>query len=389
MKKITLLTLVIAILCSTVSVYAEGWTCTNCGNAATENYCCNCGAAQSSGETISSQAFVDYSLFTDEELEQALIAIKAEQRARLKTKIVLSSTELTIVKGRSEKITAEVVDVPEDTTSSKLAWETSDKTVATCVNGNVKAVGAGTATITCMTTLSDGTEITAECTVTVIVLVNGLSASKTRVDLQGGESIQLEIKVNPENASNKALRFESSDPSVVSVDDNGVITGEGNGTAVITITAADESGKTATVRVNVKDNRIDEETAKKAVYTAITNGRSLDVFSSDGMSYDVKKFHPYSYYPRVFKTVRAGTWSTTDQRAWSVQGLRVELVDYGTYFEYNLSVYFDGTNYILSGEYYGANSLDKLYGEFAAHEIENPEWSACKYLIVSPKLLEE
>ena len=135
------------------------------------------------------------------------------------------------------------------------------------------------------------------------------------------------------------------------------------------------------------------ETAKKAVYTSIANSRSMDTFTDDGSAFDPKKFHPYSYYSKVFQVVADGEWTTEDGRVWSVKGLRISLLQFGNStaggFEYNLDVYFDGKNYILSGDYYSAAQWKYLYTDRGSHEIENPEWSVCKYLTISPQLLDD
>ena len=55
----------------------------------------------------------------------------------------------------------------------------------------------------------------------------------------------------PEDAANKILNYSSSDPSVVSVDEDGRLTANAVGSAVITLTAADGSGTSVSLRVIV------------------------------------------------------------------------------------------------------------------------------------------
>jgi len=54
-----------------------------------------------------------------------------------------------------------------------------------------------------------------------------------------GDEDQLTARVRPTGATNKNVRWRSSDPSVVTVDDDGNITAVGEGTAVITVTTED------------------------------------------------------------------------------------------------------------------------------------------------------
>ena len=65
------------------------------------------------------------------------------------------------------------------------------------------------------------------------------------------DSIRLEATVLPENASNPALLWSSSNETVARVSGEGVVTGLNPGTAVITAVAADGSGRSAKCTVNI------------------------------------------------------------------------------------------------------------------------------------------
>ncbi len=67
-----------------------------------------------------------------------------------------------------------------------------------------------------------------------------------------GKSTALKADVLPANASNRAVNWASSDTKVATVN-NGVVTGTGSGTAVITAAAADGSGITGSYQVTVTD----------------------------------------------------------------------------------------------------------------------------------------
>ena len=78
------------------------------------------------------------------------------------TGVELDQTEVEIKWGETVKLNATVT--PEDATNKRVRWTSSDETVATVMNGVVKAVGDGEAVITA-TTVDGG--FTAECKVTV------------------------------------------------------------------------------------------------------------------------------------------------------------------------------------------------------------------------------
>ena len=83
------------------------------------------------------------------------------------------------------------------------------------------------------------------------VLVTSVSLDKNSIQVNTGETTQLVAAVLPDNADNKALSWSSNDTSIATVNQNGVVKGISSGTAVITATAKDGSGKFAQCSVTV------------------------------------------------------------------------------------------------------------------------------------------
>lgn len=86
----------------------------------------------------------------------------------------------------------------------------------------------------------------------------GVTLDKNRIDLPVGSSFRLEATVTPFNATNKDLTWSSSDTRVATVDNRGLVTVVGPGTAVITVTTADGKYQAACI-VNGPDEEEDEE----------------------------------------------------------------------------------------------------------------------------------
>ena len=163
------------------------------------------------------------------------------------TGVTLSKTELTLNKGQSAKLLVTVE--PNDFTDA-TKWKTSDSAVATIADdGTVKAVGVGTATISF---IAGNTK--ASCTVTVLQPVTRLSFTKSSHELDSGDTVQLAVNISPEDAANKDIVFSSSDESVATVDQAGLVTALKKGTATITVAAQDGSGCTATCKITVLTN---------------------------------------------------------------------------------------------------------------------------------------
>ena len=83
-----------------------------------------------------------------------------------------------------------------------------------------------------------------------VINVTGVTLDKATADINIGGTTALVATVAPANATNKKVTFTSSDPSIASVDANGVVTGLKEGNVTITATTED-GGKTATCAVKV------------------------------------------------------------------------------------------------------------------------------------------
>ena len=84
-----------------------------------------------------------------------------------------------------------------------------------------------------------------------IVPVSQITLNKAETSISVGNSETLTAMVAPENAANKALTWASSDEDVATVAPDGTVTAVKVGTATITATAADGSGKSAVCKVTV------------------------------------------------------------------------------------------------------------------------------------------
>ena len=163
------------------------------------------------------------------------------------TSIALNHDELTLYAGDKATLTATVK--PGDATNKSVGWASSDeKVVKVSQKGEVTAIGTGSAQVT--VTTRDGSKLTAACNVTVNARAESLTFDVEEKTISIGETFTLVPNVQPEGASPR-LTWESSDPAVAHVDENGHVEGFTPGTANITATTTDGSYLTATCRVTV------------------------------------------------------------------------------------------------------------------------------------------
>ncbi len=166
--------------------------------------------------------------------------------------VILDKTSLNIKPG--EKVTLNATIEPSDATNKEVIWESSDSNIATVdKNGVVQVLKNGTATIT--VTTKDGNK-KATCNVQVnttpsTIPVQSVSLNKTSLSIGQGEKVTLNATIEPSDATNKEVTWESSDSNIATVDKNGVVQVLKNGTATITVTTKD-GNKKATCNVSLK-----------------------------------------------------------------------------------------------------------------------------------------
>lgn len=140
---------------------------------------------------------------------------------------------------------------PEDATEVKLTYESSDESVATVdENGNVTAVGVGDCIITTKIVADTSAtnesadvdsemlvvpeNMSAETKVTVVKVIESITLNDSEGILTVGNKHKIDAVVEPEDATNKTVIWESSDDKVATVDENGNVTAQGTGQATIT-----------------------------------------------------------------------------------------------------------------------------------------------------------
>ena len=169
------------------------------------------------------------------------------QVTRSAEEITLDNAELTVDVGRSAVLKATVL--PKETNNKKVVWSSSDTGVAT-VNaaGRVTGVALGDCEITCAS--EEIGNVLAKAVVHVQQPVKKVAFGDAPV-VYNGESAQLAWTVEPKDASNQQLRFRSLNEKVLTVDENGVVTGVAGGEAYVTAITTDGSNRQAKIKIRV------------------------------------------------------------------------------------------------------------------------------------------
>ncbi len=157
---------------------------------------------------------------------------------------------LELLKKQSAKL--EVIINPENTTIEPTAtWTSSDESVATVnENGLVTAVGIGSATIT----VDYGNGITASRDIEVTeITANSISINNIIESMLINDSVELGFTLNPADATDD-VTWISSDENILTVDENGIVTAVGVGTATITVQTT--NGISDSIEITVTEKHI-------------------------------------------------------------------------------------------------------------------------------------
>ena len=203
-----------------------------------------------------------------------------------------------------EKLTLKATVLPADADDAVLTWKSLNAEVASVDSkGEVLALKDGSATI-----VATAGGKSAQCVITVnkpFVHVESVKITKSVAKIVEGESFAFDAAVTPEDATDKSLSWESSNPDVLSVSADGNAVAKAPGKVEVTVRSVD-GGKTDKCTVEVE-----------AAYVAVEKVELLGVTAPVEMiKGDVKTFEAkVSPEKATDKTV---VWSVSDDKVLSV-----------------------------------------------------------------------
>lgn len=145
--------------------------------------------------------------------------------------------------------------LPKDADNKNVTFESTNTSVATVnTEGEVNFIKAGSVTLKVIS--SDVSSVYGQVTVTVSerpaedILVTDIVVDDS-LSLLVNEESQISYQVIPTNATDKTVSWSSNNSKVATVDEDGVVKGLSEGTAVITVTANDAGHVSKTINVEV------------------------------------------------------------------------------------------------------------------------------------------
>lgn len=215
-----------------------------------QNYCIAVltGDSQNTAAAVAGSPFDKETVITNLVSSAQYFSSHVEPASMAVTSISLDATELQLKLNGTATLKATVS--PAGASNPTLFWSSNAPDIVSVdQNGVVKALKAGTAVITASAT--DGSNVKAECTVTVTVPVSSVTMSRSSLRIYEGRSYSLSAAVSPADATNKSLYWSSSNPDIASVDQNGKVTGHKPGVCTVFAQAQDGSKVFASCTVRV------------------------------------------------------------------------------------------------------------------------------------------
>ena len=166
------------------------------------------------------------------------------------------TSELPMLVGTDSTIVYSVT--PEDADIRELKWKSSNELVATVSDdGTISAMEVGDAVITVTPSVGFGRDENVK-TISVSVLSRIIGAESIRFtnetyEVYETDQLQLTYDILPADHTYSYLTWSSSDESIATVDENGVVTGVKPGQVTITAYTHDKTGTTGSVDVTVKE----------------------------------------------------------------------------------------------------------------------------------------
>ena len=182
----------------------------------------------------------------DGKVQRATLMVTVKQRVSE----ITAQTDHYVPLGQTRNLEAEAL--PNTASNRKLHYVSSDESIATVNHrGAVTGHKLGQCTVTIQSEMEPS--ITLTCQITVVKPLTSIKVEIPRgTSIWAGETYQLSPQLAPADATHPRVIYESKNTRVATVDENGLVTGVGRGTATIMARTADGSRLSYSCRITVK-----------------------------------------------------------------------------------------------------------------------------------------
>lgn len=206
----------------------------------------------------------------------ALCKVTVKSKIITISSLSLSEDSATLAIGETLQLNA--IISPANATTQTLKWSSINPNIASVdANGLVKAITEGTTQVIATTT--DGSNLSALCEITVkkqFVSISSIQIVPNSFEMTVGQNGLLEVEITPTDATNKSVTWSSTNPSVVTVTQDGAVQAHSEGKVVIIASTKDGSNLSAICSVSVKS-----ESGVETI--TIDNDTQVKIYSLSGV----------------------------------------------------------------------------------------------------------
>lgn len=150
--------------------------------------------------------------------------------------INLSIDNTTLQKGEEKQL--QVVILPEEASNHELVYSSSNPEIATIDDsGNIKAIHSGT---TIITVKAKENSVQSQINITVYSKVTGITIDQKEIYMEVGDTFQINATIEPEDANEKTILYNTNNSEIATIDDSGIITAIQEGTTTIIVVSQED-----------------------------------------------------------------------------------------------------------------------------------------------------
>ncbi len=170
-------------------------------------------------------------------------------------KIELTMDNTTLQKGERKQI--QVTILPQEASNHKVLYTCSNPEIATVdEQGNIQALHSGSTTIT---TKAEENNVQSQMNINVYSRVTGIALDQQEIYMQVGDTFQINGNIEPDDANEKTIDYDSKNPEIATIQENGIIIAKQIGETTMIASSKENPSIQAECRVIVVRQMDDSE----------------------------------------------------------------------------------------------------------------------------------
>ncbi len=159
--------------------------------------------------------------------------------------LVFYQDKSSVKKEKTSNKSSNIVSATSNIDAEDLPVEGSEQVVVITSNPNISVTSNKVSNKVNRSNISSGSNVSSDSSIPISYFITSIKANKIYV----GTTTSIDIKIKPDNATNKRISYESENPYVARVSSNGIVTGVSPGVCYITVKVGDAGSSKVQVQV--------------------------------------------------------------------------------------------------------------------------------------------